>query len=113
VVLESQRRPEQRHEPVAKELIDRAFVAVDLGQRHLEEAIDEGVHRVRAKPIGQRRGVGHVTEQHRDDLALALDGVPGGEDLLGEVLRGVGVRRRHGRPGWGRRGSQGLSAAVT
>ena len=45
-----------------------------------------------------------VGEEHRHLLALALEGSLGGEDLLGEVLRGVGLRgveslsrRRRGR----------------
>jgi hypothetical protein len=33
-----------------------------------------------------------VGEQHRDLFALALEGALGGEDLLGEMLRGVGLR---------------------
>src|SRR5262249_29377600 len=44
-----------------------------------------------------------VGEEDGDLLALALEGGPGGEDLVGKVLRGVGVRgaeaRRGGRPG--------------
>jgi hypothetical protein len=34
-----------------------------------------------------------VGEEHGDLLALALEGALRGEDLLGEVLRRVGVRR--------------------
>jgi len=33
-----------------------------------------------------------VGEEHRDLLAFAFESAPGGEDLLGEVLRGIGLR---------------------
>jgi hypothetical protein len=37
VILARDRRPEQRHEPVAEELVDRALIAVHLGQRGPEK----------------------------------------------------------------------------
>ena len=38
VILVRQRRPEQRHEPIAQELVDRPLVAVDLGNRPLRRS---------------------------------------------------------------------------
>jgi hypothetical protein len=46
----------------------------------------------------------HVSEQHRHLLPLAFDRAAGGEDLLGEVLRGVRTRVACGRRGADRRG---------
>ena len=46
---------------------------------------------LRIGSLDQRRGAHDVREEHRDLLPLALDGTPGGEDLLGEVLGRVGV----------------------
>src|SRR6516164_8896427 len=37
--------------------------------------------------------------EHRDLFALAFEGAPGGEDLLGEVLRSVGLRGLEARFG--------------
>ena len=34
-----------------------------------------------------------VGKQHRDLLALPLEGAPGSEDLFGQVVRGIGERR--------------------
>ena len=38
VILVGERRAEERHEAVAEELVDRALVAMHLGERDLEEA---------------------------------------------------------------------------
>ena len=89
VILVGDRRAEQRHDPVAHDLVDRALVAVDGLHHALEDGIEElaGLLWV---PIGQElhRAL-EVGEQHRDLLALAFEGGLRGEDLLGEVLRGV------------------------
>jgi hypothetical protein len=37
------RRPEERHDAVPQELVDRPLVAVDGGQDHLEGAVRDGV----------------------------------------------------------------------
>jgi hypothetical protein len=44
------RRPEQRHEPIAEELVDRALITVHLGQRDPEEAIDHQMELLRPQP---------------------------------------------------------------
>ena len=101
VILVRQRGAEERHEAIAEELVDGALVAVDLGQRRLEEAVEEVVHGVGPQPFGQRGGPDQVAEEHGDRLALALQCRARGEDALGEVARRVGiggVRRRHGGP---------------
>jgi len=87
------RRAEERHDAVAHDLIHRALVPMDGLHRALQHGIEElpgflgiavGEQFHRALDIG---------EEHRDLFALAFEGAPGGEDLLGEVLRGVGLRR--------------------
>ena len=94
MVLVGDRRAEERHEAIAEELIDGALVAVDLGEAQGEEPVQEGVHRLRAQTLGQRRGVGDVAEEHGHLLALPLDRAPQGEDLVSEVLRSVGLWAR-------------------
>ncbi len=42
---------------------------------------------------GERREAGEVGEEHRDLLALALQGRVGLQDLLGEMRRGIAVGR--------------------
>ncbi len=98
VVLVGQRRAEQRHEAVAEELVDRALVAVDLAHRQLEEAVEQRVHALGPDPLGERRGVGDVAEQHGDLLALALQGRARGQDALGQVLGRIADRGGKGRP---------------
>ena len=114
VVLVGQRRAEQRHEAVAEELVDGALVAMDLGQRQLEESIEQIVHRVGAEPLGQRGRADQVAEQHGDRLPLAGQRRPRGEDSLGEVTRRVGIgRRRPRRVLERRRGGDRRAAGVT
>src|SRR5262249_17242647 len=67
----------------------RNWLTVDFGERGLEELAQQRVHAVRADPLRQRGRAHHIAEQHRDRLALSLDGTSGGEDLLGEMARRV------------------------
>ena len=91
VVLVGERRAEERHDPVAHDLVDGALVAVDGLHHPLEHGIEE-LARLLGVAVGQQlhRAL-EVGEQHGDLLALALEGALRGEDLLGEVLGGVGL----------------------
>ena len=92
VVLVGERRAEERHDPVAHHLVHRALVAVDGLHHALEHGIEE-LARLLGIAVGEQlhRAL-EVGEQHGDLLALAFEGGLGGEDLLGEVLGGVGLR---------------------
>jgi hypothetical protein len=98
VILVGDRRPEQRHDPVAHDLIDRALVAVDGLHHPFEHGVEElpGFFRIL---VGQQlHRPFQVREQDRDLLALPFEGTLGGEDLLGEVLGGVGLGGVESRP---------------
>ena len=51
VVLVRDRRPEDRHDAVAQELVDRALVAVHLGQHQVEGAAHQPVDLFRIEPL--------------------------------------------------------------
>ena len=89
VVLVRERCAEERHDPVAHHLVDRALVAVD-GLHHPFEDGVEDLARLLGVAVGEQlhRAL-EVGEEDRDLLALAFEGGLGGEDLLGEVLGGV------------------------
>ena len=78
------RNPHQGHEAVAEELVDRAPVALDLGDRELEEAAQKPLHVLGAPALGERGRADDVAEEDRDGLVLALGERGGG---------GIGVRR--------------------
>jgi hypothetical protein len=85
VILVRQRRPEERHDPVAHDLVDRALVAVHGLDHPLQDRVEQlaGLFRV---AVGQQLGRAlEVGEQHRHLLALALERGPGLEDALGQV----------------------------
>ena len=63
VILVRQRRAEQRHEPVAEELVDGALVAVHLGQRDREERIEEWC--MTSGPTRSARAVEPTRSQNR------------------------------------------------
>jgi hypothetical protein len=46
---------------------------------------------LRVEPLGQGREAGDIDEEDGDKLALALEDVPRGEDLLDEVVGGIGL----------------------
>ena len=86
VILVGERRAEQRHDPVAHDLVDGALVAVDGLHHPFEHGVEE-LARLLGIAVGEQlhRAL-EVGEEHRDLLALALEGALRGEDPLGEVL---------------------------
>ena len=74
VVLVGERRAEERHDPVAHDLVDRALVAVDGLHHPLEDGIEE-LPRLLGVAVGEQlhRAL-EVGEEHRDLLALAFEG---------------------------------------
>ena len=70
------RRAEQRHDPIAEELIDGSLVVMDLGQHHLESPGHQTVDLFGVDALGERRETGDVDEKDGDLLALALEGAP-------------------------------------
>jgi hypothetical protein len=91
VVLVGERGAEERHDPVAHDLVHGALVAVH-GFHHPFQHWVEQLARLLGITVGEQlhRAL-EVGEEHRHLLALALESGLGGEDLLGEVLGGVGV----------------------
>jgi hypothetical protein len=91
VILVGKRRPEQRHDPVAHDLVDGALVPVDRLHHPLEDRVEE-LPRVLGVTVGEQlhRAL-QIGEQHGDLLALALQRALRRKDLLREVLGGVGL----------------------
>ena len=74
VVLVGDRRAEQRHDPVAHHLVDRALVVMDGLHHPLEDRVEE-LARLLGVAVGEQlhRAL-EVGEEHGDLLALALEG---------------------------------------
>src|SRR5262245_47004516 len=101
VVLVRDRRTEERHDAVARELVDGTLEAMDAGGENLEEAIDDRAPALGIELLGQLHRALHIGEEDGHLLPLALESGTGGEDLLGEMPRRVrvgvaGRRRRSG-----------------
>jgi hypothetical protein len=92
MILVRHRCAEQRHDPIAHDLIHRALVAVDGFHHELEHRIEE-LARVLGITVAQElhRAL-EIGEEHGDLLALALEHALGREDLLGQVLGRVRAR---------------------
>ena len=73
VVLVGERRAEERHDPVAHDLVHRALVAVDRLHHPLEHGVEE-LARLLGIAVGQQlhRAL-EVGEEHGDLLALAFE----------------------------------------
>src|SRR5262245_17677087 len=110
MIFMRERCTEQRHDPVAHYLIDRALVAMD-GFHHVFEHWVEKPARLLGIAISQQfhRPL-HVGEQYSDLLPLTLEGFPRREDLVGEVLGRVTLGRRKARIV--RNGRQGTATLV-
>ena len=90
MILVRDRRSEQRHDAVARVLIDRAFEAVNSVRKDREETIHNLVPLFRVDLFGKVHRALHVGEEDGHLLALAFESGARREDLLGEVLRRVG-----------------------
>jgi len=96
VVLVRQGGAEQRHDAVAHDLVHGAFVAVDGFHHAFKHRIEE-LPGLLGVAVGEElHGALEVSEEDRNLLALTLEGSLGREDLLGEVLGGVGLRGGRG-----------------
>src|SRR5207247_3085588 len=90
VILVGDRRAEERHEAVAGELGDRSLEAMHALGKQRGDALHDLVEHLGINLLGEVHGALHVGEEDGDLLALALEGGARGEDLLDQVLRGVG-----------------------
>ena len=106
MVLVGHRRAEERHDPVAHDLVDGALVAVDRLHHPLEDGIEK-LPCLLGVTIGKElhRAL-EVGEEHRDLLPLAfqraLDMRIFSARCLGVYVSGVGDRTRdRGAPGNG------------
>src|SRR5215831_6041103 len=93
VILMGERGPEQRHDPVAHDLIHRPLVVVNRLHHALQHRIEE-LARFLGVAIGEElHRASEVGEEHGDLLALPFQGRFGGEDSFGQLRRRVGSRR--------------------
>ena len=109
MVLVRDRCAEERHDAVARELIDRALETVHALGEEGEEAVHDAMPGFGVDALGELHRTLHVGEEDRHLLALALEGGLRGKNLLGEVLGRIGAGGTLCRA---RRLSQALAAAV-
>jgi hypothetical protein len=93
VILVRERRAKQRHDPIAHHLVHRALVAVNGLHHAFQHGVKEFTGLLGIAVGEQLHRALQIGEEDRDLLALAFQGRLGRQDLLGEVLGGVGLRR--------------------
>jgi hypothetical protein len=91
MILVGDRSPEEGHDAIAEELVDGAFVPVDLGQDQVEGPGHQPMHLLGIEPLRERREARDVGEEHGDLLALSFQRASGGQDLVREVLGSVAL----------------------
>ncbi len=105
VILVRDRRAEQRHDPVAGELVDEALKALDPLRKNLEKAVHDLRPFFRVELLRQLHRSFHIGEQHRDLLALAFEHGARGQNLVGQMFGCVSAWRGCGGGGSGERGA--------
>ena len=93
MVFMGDRCPKDRHDAVPKDLIHRAFKAVDGFHHDMDGRVEELLGVFWVKVADQLGRVFDVGKQHGDLLAFAFQGTPGGENFFGEVRWRVGQWR--------------------
>jgi hypothetical protein len=91
-VFVGERCAEEGHHSIARVLVDRPLEAVHLSGDALEAAVDDLVHHLGVELLGEGGEAHHVSEQDGDLFAFAFEGTPGGQDLLGQMFRGIRQR---------------------
>jgi uncharacterized protein len=81
--------PEQGHDAVTQDLIHCPLETVHRIHHELERRVEELLGRFRVEVLDQLGGVFDVGKQDGHLLALPLQGAPGGENSLGEMVRCV------------------------
>ena len=90
MIFMGERRTEQRHDAVAHEIADCSLIAVHRFHHVLDHWIEQFARFLRIAVGEQLHRAFHVSEQHRDLLALAFERAFGSENLFGEMLGSVG-----------------------
>jgi len=85
-LLDGQGRPKKGHQAVAGEFVHRAFVAVHVMDERLVEFIHDGKKVFLPELLTQDGIADEIGKQHGDELALAFQPAPIGEDFFGQVL---------------------------
>src|SRR5207244_889018 len=98
VILVGDRRAEERHDPVAHDLVDRALVAVDRLHHPLEDGVEDPARLFRIAVGEELHRALDVGEEHGHQLALALELGTRGEDFVCEVFRSVVLRVTESAP---------------
>jgi hypothetical protein len=91
VVLVGERRTEQRHDAVTHDLVHGAFVGVDCFHHPLDDRVEDLAGLLGIAAGDELHRALHVGKEHRHLLALALERGLGDEDLLGQMLGGIGL----------------------
>src|SRR5439155_13448415 len=107
------RRTEERHDPVAHDLVDGALEAMDGRHHQLEDGIEDRARIFRIAIGQQLHRAFEIGEEHGHPLALSLQRCPGRKDALGQMLWGVRVGGLKLRLAGGRRRGQRSAAAAT
>src|SRR5262249_9823362 len=96
MILVADRRSEDRHDPIACVLVNRALEAVNAVSEDAKETVHDSVPLFGAQLRRELHRTLHVRRVDRMLLALACEGAARRQDFLGEVFRRVGA----GVGGW-------------
>jgi hypothetical protein len=107
VVFVGEGSAEERHDAVAHHLVHRALIVMDGLHHAIQHRIEDSSRLLRVTVGEQLHRPLHVGEQDRDLFALAFEGTPRLQDLLGEVLGSVRLGRDKTRSAGNRDGQTG------
>jgi hypothetical protein len=97
MILVGDRSAEERHDSVTHHLVDGALVAMNRLHHQFEHGVEDLACLLGVTVGEQLHRALEVGEENGDLLALSFQRLPGREDLLGQVLRCVSLRRSEAR----------------
>jgi hypothetical protein len=93
MIFMGDRGTEQGHNPIAHDPVHGTLKAVDCLNHAFEHWVAELLDVFRVAVSKQLHRTLDIGEQHGDPFALALEGCPCGEDLIGKMLGSVTLGR--------------------
>jgi hypothetical protein len=93
IVFVSQRRPENRHDPVADELVNRPLVSQNDGDQSGKTFVEDGRQIFGIHFFGEGGETRDIGKQDGDEAAFALDLLPGGKNALCKIARDVSLKK--------------------
>ena len=91
MIFMGNRGTKKSHDAITGELVDGALIFVDLIHEDFKSTVHHLVDFLRVELLRHGCVIGHISEEHRHQFALSLNGAARRQDLISQMFGGVGL----------------------